>query len=86
MAHMAAIFVSKTAVELRHTYPLPHADPGEIRVRNVVVASNPKDYKLAHWFPGYEGVEGSDLAGFVDEVGEGECGAPVVRSGGEVRR
>lgn len=35
------------------------------------MASNPKDWKLSHWASGYEQIEGSDLAGVVEAVGEG---------------
>ncbi|KAI9030614.1 hypothetical protein DFJ74DRAFT_475781 [Hyaloraphidium curvatum] len=59
-------------------YP-PAPRKGELLVRNVVVASNPKDFKLARtgaWDGGH--IEGNDVAGIVEAVGDaagGESGA-----------
>ncbi|CAO1614819.1 unnamed protein product [Jaminaea pallidilutea] len=44
--------------------------PGEIVIKNVAVASNPKDWKMAKMM-GYEGIEGNDVAGHVAAVGDG---------------
>lgn len=38
---------------------------------DVYVASNPKDWKSPLHFPGYEGVEGNDIAGYISAIGEG---------------
>ncbi|UZJ50699.1 hypothetical protein CBS101457_000019 [Exobasidium rhododendri] len=42
----------------------------EVCIRNVYVASNPKDWKLSVWGI-FEGIDGSDTAGFVSAVGKG---------------
>lgn len=47
-----------------------HLMLGRVAVRNVCVASNPKDHKLSYWGI-YEGVEGNDVAGYIESVGEG---------------
>ncbi|KXS20778.1 GroES-like protein [Gonapodya prolifera JEL478] len=49
-------------------YP-PTPGPDEVLIRNVAVASNPKDWKLSK-VGYYEGIEGNDVAGYVDAVGE----------------
>ncbi|KAI0752214.1 chaperonin 10-like protein [Irpex lacteus] len=53
------------------TYSIPLPGPNEVLIQNVAVASNPKDWKAAHYFKDYSGVEGSDVAGYVVKVGEG---------------
>ena len=53
------------------TLPVPTPGPGEILVQNIAVASNPKDWKVPKYNPGYECVEGNDIAGIVVRVGEG---------------
>ncbi|KAH8922766.1 GroES-like protein [Atractiella rhizophila] len=50
--------------------PVEEPEEGEILIRNVAVASNPKDWKLVHMF-GWEGIQGNDVAGIVVAVGEG---------------
>ncbi len=42
-------------------------DANEVLIKNVAVASNPKDWKMAHY--GYEGIEGNDIAGYIEAVG-----------------
>lgn len=49
--------------------PTPGKD--EILVKNVAVASNPKDWKVPLRIPTWSGVEGNDVAGHVEAVGEG---------------
>jgi len=70
MSTQIAVVTSKTSSKLQ-TLPIPEPGPNEVLVKNVVVASNPKDYKLPFVIPGYEFVEGSDVAGYVEKVGEG---------------
>ncbi len=76
-------FGGPEALELREV-PEPHAGPGEVRVRVTAAALNPLDWgisarpELAAMF----GISvpsgfGSDLAGVVDEVGEGATGFAV---------
>ncbi|KII83737.1 hypothetical protein PLICRDRAFT_46916 [Plicaturopsis crispa FD-325 SS-3] len=48
--------------------------PGEVLIKNVAVASNPKDWKYTRvWYDlvKWEGIEGNDVAGYVEAVGEG---------------
>ncbi|KXS13743.1 hypothetical protein M427DRAFT_33712 [Gonapodya prolifera JEL478] len=47
--------------------PLP--GPDEVLIRNVAVASNPKDWKLSvnGDFDGH--IEGNDVAGYIEEIG-----------------
>ncbi|KXS17186.1 GroES-like protein [Gonapodya prolifera JEL478] len=49
-------------------YP-PVPGPGEVLIRNVAVASNPKDWKLSAMgiFDGH--IEGNDVAGYIEGVG-----------------
>ena len=53
------------------TLPVPVPGPNEILVKNVAVASNPKDWKAPQFLPDYEAVEGNDVAGYIVRVGEG---------------
>lgn len=48
--------------------PVPGDD--EILVKNVAVASNPKDWKVPMWMPDWHAVEGNDIAGTVAKVGK----------------
>ncbi|KAI9034528.1 chaperonin 10-like protein [Hyaloraphidium curvatum] len=48
----------------------PVPGKNEVLIRNVAVASNPKDWKLSK-FKFYEGIEGNDVAGHIEAVGEG---------------
>lgn len=43
-------------------------DSNEVLIKNVAVASNPKDWKIAS-FGIFEGIEGNDVAGYIDAVG-----------------
>ncbi|GAA5927258.1 zinc-binding alcohol dehydrogenase family protein [Sporobolomyces koalae] len=67
---MKAVFVGKTAREIRD-YDIPQPGPGEILIKNVAVSSNPKDWKMAQFIDGWENIEGNDIAGHVEAVGEG---------------
>ncbi|KAJ3333396.1 hypothetical protein HDU93_008573 [Gonapodya sp. JEL0774] len=49
-------------------YP-PAPGPDEVLIRNVAVASNPKDWKLSK-VGVFEGIEGNDVAGYVEAVGK----------------
>lgn len=53
------------------TIQVPRPGQNEVLIRNVAVASNPKDWKVARDIPGYACVEGNDLAGIIVKVGEG---------------
>ncbi|KIY45727.1 GroES-like protein [Fistulina hepatica ATCC 64428] len=52
-------------------FPVPAPGAGEVLIQNVAVASNPKDWKIPNFQPGYEAIEGNDVAGIVVAVGEG---------------
>lgn len=67
-----AVRVTKAqgAIVETQSKPVSTSDLGadEVLIKNVAVASNPKDWKLAKW--GYfEGIEGNDVAGYVEAVG-----------------
>ncbi|PWN17920.1 GroES-like protein [Microstroma glucosiphilum] len=47
---------------------VPSPGEGEILVKNIAVASNPKDWKLSLWGL-FEGIEGNDITGTVVSVG-----------------
>lgn len=49
---------------------IPEPGDDEILVKNVAVASNPKDWKVPEWIPTWNGVEGNDIAGTVVKVGK----------------
>ncbi|PWN45176.1 GroES-like protein [Ceraceosorus guamensis] len=46
----------------------PDLGEDEVLIRNVAVASNPKDWKVARWGM-FEGIEGNDVAGTIEAVG-----------------
>ncbi|TNY21205.1 chaperonin 10-like protein [Rhodotorula diobovata] len=65
-----AVFVSKEGRDLVQR-PIWSPGPGEVLIKNVCVSSNPKDWKCPLVFEGQERVEGNDVAGYVEAVGEG---------------
>ena len=65
-----AVLTSKSGSTLV-TLPVSSPGPGEVLIKNVAVASNPKDWKMPNWLPDYEVVEGNDVAGYIIHVGEG---------------
>ncbi|KAL1738964.1 chaperonin 10-like protein, partial [Schizophyllum fasciatum] len=50
----------------------PTPGPGEILIKNVAVAANPKDWKAPQWIyaPNEGYVEGNDVAGTIAALGE----------------
>ncbi|KLO08265.1 GroES-like protein [Schizopora paradoxa] len=70
MSTQIAVITSKAGSKIQ-SVPIPEPGPNEILIKNVAVASNPKDYKLPLVIPNYEFIEGSDVAGYVEKVGEG---------------
>ena len=64
------VLVTATSATVQ-TFPVPHPGPGEVLIKNVAVASNPKDYKVPSRIPGYAFIDGNDVAGTIVEVGEG---------------
>ncbi|GAA5914764.1 hypothetical protein JCM6882_002736 [Rhodosporidiobolus microsporus] len=67
---MKVVYIEKEARTIKD-YPVPAPGPNEVLVRNVAVSSNPKDWKIPYYMPGYAAVEGNDIAGHVEAVGEG---------------
>ncbi|BGO98646.1 zinc-binding oxidoreductase [Rhodotorula toruloides] len=67
---MKAVYVSKEGRELQDR-PIPSPDQHEVLIRNVAVSSNPKDWKIPFYMAPYAAVEGNDVAGYVEKVGEG---------------
>ncbi|MFD5825364.1 NADP-dependent oxidoreductase [Lentzea sp. NPDC060358] len=60
----------------------PHAGPGQVRLKVVAAGVNPVDYKIRNgWMPQLApplpAVPGIEVAGVVDEVGEGVTGVAV---------
>lgn len=49
-------------------FPASDLEANEVLIKNVAVASNPKDWKLASYGM-YEGIEGNDVAGHIEAVG-----------------
>ncbi|KAM0788748.1 hypothetical protein ACM66B_002840 [Microbotryomycetes sp. NB124-2] len=50
---------------------IPKPEQGEVLIKNVIVSSNPKDWKIPFYMPPYEAVEGNDVAGTIESVGPG---------------
>ncbi|GAA6059781.1 hypothetical protein JCM10212_003676 [Sporobolomyces blumeae] len=67
---MKGVFVGKNTVRDLREFDVPSPGQGEILVKNVAVSSNPKDWKIPDW-TGKESIEGNDIAGYVEAVGEG---------------
>ncbi|MET9231090.1 NADP-dependent oxidoreductase [Lentzea sp. NPDC003310] len=60
----------------------PHAGPGQVRLKVVAAAVNPLDHKIRNgWMPQmappFPITPGAEVAGIVDEVGEGVTGVAV---------
>ncbi|KAI5121777.1 hypothetical protein M0805_009588 [Coniferiporia weirii] len=66
---LGVLTTSPTSYTLQ-TFPIPTPGPGEVLIRNVAVAANPKDYKLPPDAEDYAFIEGNDVAGYVVESGE----------------
>ncbi|KAL5481119.1 hypothetical protein ACEPAI_10060 [Sanghuangporus weigelae] len=64
------VLSTKTSETLQ-TFPVPSPGPGEVLIKNVAVASNPKDWKAPLFTPNYSAIEGNDVAGIIVKVGEG---------------
>ena len=69
-AQQLGILTTSTSNTLQ-TFPVPSPGPNEVLIRNVAVASNPKDWKVPAWIKGYSSIEGNDVAGYVVKVGDG---------------
>ncbi|KAI0094315.1 hypothetical protein BDY19DRAFT_901531 [Irpex rosettiformis] len=65
-----SLFTTKTETRFQ-TFPISSLGPNEVVIRNIVVESNPKDWKAPHWIPNYSGVEWNDVTGYVVKVGYG---------------
>ncbi|KAL5522937.1 hypothetical protein ACEPAF_1204 [Sanghuangporus sanghuang] len=63
--------LSTKTTETLQTFPVPSPGPGEVLIKNVAVASNPKDWKMPIFTPNYSAIEGNDVAGIIAKVGEG---------------
>ncbi|KAL5119399.1 hypothetical protein ACEQ8H_002668 [Pleosporales sp. CAS-2024a] len=49
--------------------PIPEPQADQVIIKVVVSGSNPKDWKLPEWMPGYNANSGDDIAGYVHSVG-----------------
>lgn len=69
---MKGVYFSSKLPNLTEIRDLEVPEPGndEILVKNVAVASNPKDWKVPEWVPDWAAVEGNDIAGTVAKVGK----------------
>lgn len=69
---MKGVYFSSKLDQLCEIRELPVPQPGddEVLVKNVAVASNPKDWKVPLWMPDWQGVEGNDIAGTIEAVGK----------------
>ena len=69
---MKGVYFSSKLDRLCEVRELPVPRPGddEVLVKNVAVASNPKDWKVPLWMPDWQGVEGNDIAGTIEAVGQ----------------
>ncbi|UZJ50704.1 hypothetical protein CBS101457_000024 [Exobasidium rhododendri] len=65
-----AVYLSKAQGAVVKNRPAGEPELGEreLLIRNVAVGSNPKDWKLSHYGM-FEGIEGNDVAGFVERIG-----------------
>ena len=59
------------------TFPVPEPGPREVLIKNVAVASNPKDWKGPIFLKNFNYIEGSDVAGEIVKLGEGVTGLKV---------
>ena len=59
------------------TFPVPEPGTNEVLIRNVAVASNPKDWKAPMMVKDFTYIEGSDVAGEIVKLGEGVTGLKV---------
>ncbi|KAK4056575.1 hypothetical protein OIO90_002423 [Microbotryomycetes sp. JL221] len=70
MATMKALYVDREHRTLVRS-EIPQPGPGEVLIKNVIVSSNPKDWKIPFYMAPYEAVEGNDIAGTIESVGSG---------------
>ena len=56
------------------SFPVPEPGSNEVLIRNVAVASNPKDWKYPIRLNDYTYIEGNDVAGEIVKLGEGVTG------------
>ena len=68
-AKQLGVLATPTSYTLQE-FPVPSPGEKEVLIKNVAVASNPKDYKLPA-DDNYAFIEGNDVAGFIVAVGEG---------------
>lgn len=71
-----AVYDKSLQAEIRDV-PRPSPGPGQVLIRTVVSGTNPKDWKYPRYWaaPGTPAINhGDDIAGFVEDVGEGVIG------------
>lgn len=56
---------------LKQSFPVWEPGPHEVLIKNVAVASNPKDWKSPIMYDDYTYIEGNDVAGEIVKLGEG---------------
>lgn len=65
-----AVIDKTVAVNIRDV-DIPTPKPGQVLIRVVVSGTNPKDWKLPKWQPDNAINQGDDIAGYVEQVGDG---------------
>lgn len=71
---MKEALVSQDLTVAIHDTDKPVPAPGQVLIRIVVSGTNPKDWKIPRWQVWNEGApanQGDDIAGYVEEVGDG---------------
>ncbi|KAI6781197.1 uncharacterized protein J7T54_002553 [Emericellopsis cladophorae] len=74
MATMKETLVNADLTTTTQKVAVPTPQPGQVRIKVVVSGTNPKDWKIPQWILKGPQNSGDDIAGVVDEVGEGVVG------------
>ena len=74
MATMRETLVNADLTTTTQKVAIPAPQPGQVRIKVVVSGTNPKDWKIPQWILKGPQNSGDDIAGIVDEVGEGVVG------------
>ncbi|PRP88675.1 hypothetical protein PROFUN_02771 [Planoprotostelium fungivorum] len=82
----ADVVIHGSSRSIKMSIPVPKPGPNEVLIKNVAVASNPKDWKVPLWMAElpWPMVEGNDVAGTIAAVGEGNGGVTEYKVGDRV--
>ncbi|KAF1916460.1 zinc-binding oxidoreductase-like protein ToxD [Ampelomyces quisqualis] len=64
-----AIVAEGPKVTVQQDAPIPEPKADQVVIKVIVSGSNPKDWKMSYFVPGYKGNSGDDIAGIVHSVG-----------------